>query len=113
VVLLGLASFVVWRRTHLRRRLAAKLAAEQPAQSFGVAYFTPSVSARGSAKSLAAARRDALATQSSGAMEVEPTRRADTYVGQLAAEVRRALAEYGAPPPPAYGVGTDASPASV
>jgi Zn-dependent protease with chaperone function len=106
--LLGTACLGVWWCTRIRRRRAAKAAAESPFPLFVAAHPAPPVTALGSAKSLAAARRDVLVTQSSAATPAEPARGADTSVGLFVAEVRRMLAEYGAPPPPAYGVSTGA-----
>jgi hypothetical protein len=115
VVLLGAACLVVWWYARIRRRRAARLAAESPFDLFVAAHPAPPVTARGSAKGLAAARRDALSPGASAETPIAPALGADAYVGMLAAEMRRVQAEYGSNAPPAYAAaagvvaGTNAS----
>jgi hypothetical protein len=110
-VLLGLVCLLIWLRKRSIRRRFAKLDEHMSSHDAMPTHTPPLVAARGSAKCLAAARRDALSPIESAETPISPALGADAYVGLLVAEVRRVQAEYGSNAPPAYvaAAGVDAN----
>jgi hypothetical protein len=101
-VLLGLVCLLIWLRKRSIRRRFAKLDEHLSSHDAMPTHTPPLVAPRGSAKCLAAARRDALSPIESAETPIAPALGADAYVGLLAAEMRRVQAEYGSNAPPAY-----------